>query len=59
MNVPAAPGVPGANMPPAATVVGPTKPSPVRMPPAFTVTAENAIEPFTSSTPPSTVVAPL
>ena len=38
-------------------VVLPTVPLPPSVPPAFTVTAEPAIEPFTDSVPPSMIVA--
>ena len=56
------PGVlvgPGANMPPLKIVVAPTVPVPASSAPAFTVTAELAIEPFTISAPALTVVAPV
>ena len=40
-------------------VVVPTVPVPPMVPPALTVTAELAIEPFTDSVPALTVVAPV
>ena len=40
--------LPGANMPPLVIVVAPTVPVPASKAPAFTVTAELAIEPFTT-----------
>ena len=49
--------LPGASVPPLIVVL-PTMPMPPSVPPALTVTAELAIEPFTDSGPPSTVVAP-
>jgi hypothetical protein len=51
--------LPGANMPPLMIVVAPTVPVPASSAPAFTVTAELAIEPFTTSVPALTVVGPL
>ena len=54
------PGVPdpGANVPPALIVVAPTVPLPVSSAPLLTVTAELAIEPFTTSAPALTDVGP-
>ena len=53
------PAEPGAKMPPLLMVVVPTMPVPPRVAPLLTVTAELAIEPFTTSVPALTVVAPL
>jgi hypothetical protein len=50
--------LPGASTPPL-IVVSPTMPMPPSVPPAFTVVVEFAIEPFTDSVPPSTVVGPV
>jgi hypothetical protein len=50
---------PGAKMPPLQIVVAPTVPAPVSMAPELTVTAELAIEPFTTSVPALTVVGPV
>ena len=50
--------LPGASLPPL-MVVSPTVPLPPSVPPAFTVTAELAIEPFTDSVPPSITVGPV
>jgi hypothetical protein len=50
--------LPGANVPPLMMVVAPTVPMPESMAPAFTVTAELAIEPLTISVPALTVVVP-
>src|SRR5262249_28400214 len=50
--------VPGAKMPPLLIVVAPTVPMPASVAPAFTVTAELAIDPFTTSVPALTAVAP-
>ena len=46
-------------MPPLRIVVAPTVPVPVSAAPAPTVTAEFAIEPFTTSVPALTVVGPV
>ena len=51
--------LPGANVPPLKIVVGPTVPVPASIAPAFTATAEFAIEPFTISVPAATVVGPV
>ena len=50
--------LPGANVAPLLIVSPPTVPAPESMAPAFTVTAELAIEPFTVSVPAATVVGP-
>ncbi len=53
------PALPGASVPPAIAVL-PTVPLPASVPPAFTVvSADNAVEPLTTSMPPLTVVAPV
>jgi hypothetical protein len=51
--------LPGANVPPSLIVVVPTIPAPASVPPAFTVTVELAIEPFTTSVPAVMVVSPV
>jgi hypothetical protein len=51
--------LPGANVPPLAIVVAPTVPMPASVAPFATVTAELAIEPFTTSVPALTEVGPL
>ena len=53
------PAAPGAKVPPLLIVVAPTVPVPARMAPLLTVTAELAIEPFTTSAPALTVVGPV
>jgi hypothetical protein len=51
--------LPGASVPPLMVVV-PTVPLPPRVPPAFTVVRlDDAVDPFTASVPPFTVVAPV
>ena len=50
--------LPGASVPPL-TVVLPTVPLPPSVPPAFTVTAELAMEPLTDSVPPLITVGPV
>jgi hypothetical protein len=50
--------LPGDSVPPARIVVGPTMPLPPSVPLALTITLE-VIEPFTVSSPPSTVVGPV
>jgi hypothetical protein len=56
---PGIPTEPGAKMPPPRIVVAPTVPVPVSAAPALTVTAEFAIEPFTTSVPALSVVGPV
>jgi hypothetical protein len=57
---PAIPGRPGIKLPPFPIAVAPTVPVPPSVPPEPTVVRlEAAIEPLTSSMPPSTAVAPL
>jgi hypothetical protein len=51
--------LPGESVPPLLMVVLPMMPLPPMVPPALTVRAELAIEPFTDSVPPLTVVAPV
>lgn len=61
MAVPGTPAAPGASAPPVLMVTrrGSTRPVPVSVPPEPTVTREvPVIAPSTSSTPPSTAVAP-
>jgi hypothetical protein len=55
---PGVPTGPGAKMPPVRIVVAPTVPMPTSTAPALTVTAELAIDPFTTSVPALTVVGP-
>jgi hypothetical protein len=50
--------LPGESVPPLMIVL-PSVPVPPSLPPAFTVTVELAIEPFTIRVPPSIVVAPV
>src|SRR5215471_8398998 len=50
--------LPGESVPPLMIVL-PSVPVPPSLPPAFTVTVESAIEPFTIRVPPSIVVAPV
>ena len=50
--------LPGESVPPLIVVL-PIVPLPPMVPPALTVRAELAIEPFTDSVPPLTVVAPV
>lgn len=50
--------LPGASVPPLATVVDPTLPVPPSVPPLATVTAET-IEPFTANVPALMVVGPM
>jgi hypothetical protein len=59
MAVPGTPA-PGAKVPPLLTCVLPTVPVPPSVPPLFTlVRLDDAIEPFTSSVPPLTLVVPV
>jgi hypothetical protein len=51
--------LPGESVPPLPTVSPPMLPVPRSVPPEFTVTAELAIEPFTTSVPALTAVAPV
>jgi len=59
-RLPDTPAAPGANVPPELSACLPTVPTPMSMPPLFTlVRLELAIEPSTSNVPPLTAVAPV